>query len=809
MRRTSSMIVCAVLLPVLFLAAAPGVEKAREIRPDGSTEQHRIDAMMKQDLTDSRQTVIDSIPAPGTSHMGLAWDGTYLWNVSNATTPIVAYQIDPQTGTVVNTLTTAIYSYVLGCTYLNGSLWIQEWYTYGTTYEINPTTGAIVSSFTSPAGTSSRGLTNDGTYLWIMNAPGQIAYQVTTTGTVVRSVSMPMVQWAMDAAWNSQRGTLFLCDNSYANNIKELDVSGATAILLDEFPHPGAAYTPEGITYDGQYLWTTAFDAYWIWKIDIGDPSPSAVWDFEDGLQGWTHTNGLTFPAAWGVRSSLLHAGTWQIPASGDSSMWIDSDAAGSGVWVQDSALSPVLVPNASMDWLRYGVSYNWIASGEWLEVGLKYFNGTSWAVVPLKTYTADVTPTWDSVDVSAYSGYDQIQIYFYYDDNNIWAWYAAFDNVSIAATIATHDVGVSAITSPPAGGMVAAGSHPVTGRIKNFGHYTETFDATATVWDTTTWTQVFTQTVTLSNFASGADSLVTFGNVNFEMSRVYRTMIYTLLAGDENPANDTAVIHSATSTFNTVWDFETGLQGWTHTNGLPFPAGWDVQPSGLHPYYTPPNAGSYSMWIDSDAAGFVTLWDTAYSPAVAPSASTTYLKYGIGFLWYSGGNAEYVTVGVRPRTGGAWQTPVGLRTYYGTFGPAWDSVDVSAYQSADSLKVFFSYNDAYYEWCVAFDNVMINAQVGIEEQPGGAAPLAFGFASIANPARGQTAVAYALAQPGMVALKVYDRTGRLVQTLVNSAQPAGQHTVIWDTRNLSSGVYFLHLATDNQSATHKLILVD
>ena len=157
-------------------------------------------------------------------------------------------------------------------------------------------------------------------------------------------------------------------------------------------------------------------------------------------------------------------------------------------------------------------------------------------------------------------------------------------------------------------------------------------------------------------------------------------------------------------------WDFENGWQGWSHTNGLNFPQAWDVQRSDWRPSYTPPDAGDSTMWIDSDAAGVVLLTDTAYSPAVTVPGPAL-CRWGIGFLWYDGGNAEWVAIGVRPFTAGVWQTPVELRRYEGaSFGPDWDSVSISAFQDADSIKVFFAYNNAYYDWYVGFDNVSLYA---------------------------------------------------------------------------------------------------
>lgn len=97
----------------------------------------------------------------------------------------------------------------------------------------------------------------------------------------------------------------------------------------------------------------------------------------------------------------------------------------------------------------------------------------------------------------------------------------------------------------------------------------------------------------------------------------------------------------------------------------------------------------------------------------------------------------------------------------------------------------------------------------GGEEQPGTGEPLAFGFApNISNPIKAYAPITYTTTQSGRVCLKVYDGTGRYVETLVNVAQPAGAKTVNWNVKNITNGVYFLKLEAEGKTAIHKLILV-
>ncbi len=280
----------------------------------------------------------------------------------------------------------------------------------------------------------------------------------------------------------------------------------------------------------------------------------SYLWDFEDGPQGWTHTNGQAFPAGWAVKESGLHS-SCTPPDAGDSSMWIDSDAGGNGYWIQDTALSPVVVPPTNMQWFKYGVGFNG-GSGSWIDdlyVGVKTFSGGAWnAPVELKHYTNGTTFTgWDSLDVSAYNTADSIQVYFYFDDGDTWGYYASFDNVSLFAP-AAHDVGVTAITSPPSG-FAGPGDYDVIATIHNFGPVQETFNVTATVYDTTdSWNQVFTQTITLTDFASSADTTHTFGLVTFVDTHTYYTEVYTDLV-DNVPSNDTLSHYTGCTT--TFWE--------------------------------------------------------------------------------------------------------------------------------------------------------------------------------------------------------------------------------------------------------------
>lgn len=76
------------------------------------------------------------------------------------------------------------------------------------------------------------------------------------------------------------------------------------------------------------------------------------------------------------------------------------------------------------------------------------------------------------------------------------------------------------------------------------------------------------------------------------------------------------------------------------------------------------------------------------------------------------------------------------------------------------------------------------------------------------NPFNPSTQIQFALPQEGQVSIQVYDMTGRMVATLVDGNFAAGRHTVQFDARDLSSGMYIYRLTAQGLSITNKMTLV-
>jgi hypothetical protein len=76
------------------------------------------------------------------------------------------------------------------------------------------------------------------------------------------------------------------------------------------------------------------------------------------------------------------------------------------------------------------------------------------------------------------------------------------------------------------------------------------------------------------------------------------------------------------------------------------------------------------------------------------------------------------------------------------------------------------------------------------------------------NPFNPSTEVSFDMSAAGFVSLKVYDVLGREVATLVNDVKQAGTHSVSWNARGQSSGVYFLKMQAGSFAATKQMLLV-
>jgi hypothetical protein len=76
------------------------------------------------------------------------------------------------------------------------------------------------------------------------------------------------------------------------------------------------------------------------------------------------------------------------------------------------------------------------------------------------------------------------------------------------------------------------------------------------------------------------------------------------------------------------------------------------------------------------------------------------------------------------------------------------------------------------------------------------------------NPFNPVTNIMYGLPENVNVKILIFDIYGNLVQTLINSYQTAGYHSLEWNASNYSSGLYFVRIIAGEFTNTQKLMLI-
>jgi parallel beta-helix repeat protein len=168
------------------------------------------------------------------------------------------------------------------------------------------------------------------------------------------------------------------------------------------------------------------------------------------------------------------------------------------------------------------------------------------------------------------------------------------------------------------------------------------------------------------------------------------------------------------------------------------------------------------------------------------------------------------------PRIGGALGDANDImdNAYFQVFNQAAITVDADYnYWGSDCVgdSLFYGLVD-YIPWTdETHTDVFTECGTGIDEPDAVTPYLSDNFPNPFNPS---TAIQYRVPSTGSrVRLAVYDLSGRLVRTLVDSYRSGGEHLAVWrgtddDGNDVGSGVYFYRLEVDGTSMERKMVLV-
>ena len=76
------------------------------------------------------------------------------------------------------------------------------------------------------------------------------------------------------------------------------------------------------------------------------------------------------------------------------------------------------------------------------------------------------------------------------------------------------------------------------------------------------------------------------------------------------------------------------------------------------------------------------------------------------------------------------------------------------------------------------------------------------------NPFNPSTTIRYSLPESGEVTVKVFNMLGKEIATLVNGRKSSGDYKVDFNAANISSGMYFYSIRTENYYQVRKMVLL-
>ncbi|MCB5230341.1 MAG: T9SS type A sorting domain-containing protein, partial [Candidatus Cloacimonas sp.] len=86
--------------------------------------------------------------------------------------------------------------------------------------------------------------------------------------------------------------------------------------------------------------------------------------------------------------------------------------------------------------------------------------------------------------------------------------------------------------------------------------------------------------------------------------------------------------------------------------------------------------------------------------------------------------------------------------------------------------------------------------------------PLSMSLKNYPNPFNPETTISFNLPMASEVELSIYNIKGQLVERVINRPMEAGQHKIVWNGNDVSSGLYFYKLTTPEGSLINKMMLL-
>ena len=403
--------------------------------------------------------------------------------------------------------------------------------------------------------------------------------------------------------------------------------------------------------------------------------------------------------------------------------------------------------------------------------------------------------------------------------------------NVRIALALGTppaRDVGVDAIIAPSGVTQLNQPVIPIA-RVKNYGSQSQSFAVGCSIIGPGHVVR-YTNAQNVTNLAAGDTARVNFTSCTPTNAETDTVIMKTLLTNDSVPVNDRK---SRTTVVGNIFyqDFEATNGGYTAD-----------PPDSCWQWGTPTTVGPSSAYSGAKCWG--TKIASNYSNnanwklnSVQYTANTNnpVLKF---WHWYStetrydGGNVKMSLngttwtlihpVGGYPDTARSQNVAIPRESCYTSSGGAsWNEATFNLpINSGQQFYIRWHFGTdpsvaSYPGWYI--DDVMGIGfgTVGItEENLINPIQITSLYNVKPNPVvNGLAQISFSISSPTITLLKIYDASGRLIKTLVNSKLDNGVYNLIWNgtddnNHEVAEGVYFYTLTTETHNSTKKLVFI-
>ena len=542
------------------------------------------------------------------------------------------------------------------------------------------------------------------------------------------------------------------------------------------------------------------------------------------------------------IADPATSAWEWGVPTSGPSSahsgtkLWatvLGGQYTNNANW---KLTSPELTATGNNPQLKFWHWYNMEMTSTIYDGGnvkISTDNGLNWAVVtPVGGYTGTCTnntpgvggqqvfsginESWNEVTFNLPVNAGQRFLLRWHFGSDIGVtrsgWYVD-DITGIGFAILptpNNDVGVNAIIAPTTMHRVSTVMQPIA-RIKNFGTLNQTsVPVICSIFGTGNVLR-YSNSQTVATLNSGDTARVSFDAWTPPTTEQITVKMRTNLVGDQVPGND---MMSRTCSISLIFisesfeDVTFPPTGWQSiiVNGT---YNWERKTSNTNPACVPYEGTAMASYQSySASAGSMA---RLISPAIAlgPNAIPCSLKF---CMYHDPGySSNPDSVKVEYSLDGTTFTRVAAFRRY-EVPAAWTEHTVYIGTFSGTIYVgllaYSGYGDN-----MNIDNVRLVAGLaGIAQNSVNELIVTALNGVKPNPVtNGLAQISFSLAEPGRVALKIYDASGRVVTSLVNAQLARGRYNMTWNgkdehNRNVADGIYFYTLETSKQNFTKKMV---